>query len=145
MSFKPSSLKDVDVGDMVILQESGYTYSSIVLIKSTDSRMICVEMPNGRIIFDSQVMWVWQHIGGLILHPKLDELVGENERYDWIHENAKEFSLIISVEKPMKEFSSEGELQAPQKRQEKPCPRCGRMNDLGVKDCWHCGIKDPTS
>ena len=32
-------------------------------------------------------------------------------------------------------------------RQEKPCnvPTCKRMNDIGVKSCWHCGVMNPTS
>jgi len=29
------------------------------------------------------------------------------------------------------------------KKPEKPCPRCGRMNDIGVKECWHCVMPNP--
>ena len=28
-------------------------------------------------------------------------------------------------------------------RQERPCPRCGRKNDIGVKECWNCVYPNP--
>jgi len=30
------------------------------------------------------------------------------------------------------------------KKQEKPCRHCGRINDIGVIECWHCMIQNPT-
>lgn len=37
-------------------------------------------------------------------------------------------------------------INIPAGRAEKPCrlKTCGRMNDLGVKKCWHCEIDNPT-
>jgi hypothetical protein len=30
-------------------------------------------------------------------------------------------------------------------RKETPCLNCGRKNDIGVAECWCCGIKNPTN
>jgi len=34
-------------------------------------------------------------------------------------------------------------IKAATVRQEKPCKVCGRKNDIGVKECWYCTVKDP--
>jgi len=28
-------------------------------------------------------------------------------------------------------------------RNERPCPQCGRKNDIGVKECWNCTRPNP--
>lgn len=39
--------------------------------------------------------------------------------------------------------TSSSSAVAPTAVQERPCTHCGRKNDIGVKECWHCLHPNP--
>jgi hypothetical protein len=64
---------------------------------------------------------------------------------EWVEhiKNMLERNPFISEKENSKCNSCKKHKEACEKPKEGKCSQCNRNNDIGVKNCWFCGIKNP--
>lgn len=136
---------DIELGDTIRLV-SGIESLVISIYDGVSFHDLCIAAEIDRFStfqLDKELVDNWinvvdgagNHLYAVI--PNISVFIGK--KVSWIHEEG--FNLIECI---VKKANMQTSLNSPAAVvQERPCPQCGRKNDIGIKECWHCMYANP--
>jgi beta-galactosidase GanA len=127
-----------DVSVTLYENESDATFDAICLEECLLDEYVNSEGENLSEIFSTQ----YKSFKDYVFHNDYDKAL---LAYDEFMSNTYGAEVFISVykESPIKQATNKklhrtAIIQQSAKRQEKSCICCGKMNDVGVNECWNC-------